>query len=105
MEMNEMTQYLMFVAQSVDNYCKYLNKDFNEYATILGYVYRVHQDQIRHVSPQGIGLLMIYLKDVKEEDYEKHIDAYKDHLDKIIDESKTIEEQFKRMDKIKKKIK
>ena len=105
MELNEMTQYLMFVAQSVDNYCKVLNKDFNEYASILGYVYRVHQDKIRHVSPQGIGLLMIYLKDVKEEDYEKHIDAYKDSLDKIIEESKTVEEQFKKMDKIKKKIK
>ena len=105
MEMNEMTKYLMFVAQSVDNYCKYKNEDFNEYAGILGYVYRVHQDKIRKVSPQGLGLLMLYLKDVKEEDYEKHIDAYKDYLDKIIDESKTIDEQFKKMDKIKKTIK
>lgn len=105
MEMNEMTKYLMLVASSVDNYCKYLNKDFNEYATILGYVYRVYQDKIRHVSPQGIGLLMIYLKDVDEKDYEKYIDAYKDELDKIIDESKTIDEQLKKMDKIKKKIK
>ena len=67
MEMNEMTQYLMLVASSIDNYCKYLKKDFNEYAGVLGYVYRAHQDKIRKLSPQGIGLLMLYLKDVPEE--------------------------------------
>ena len=105
MEMNEMTQYLMLVASSIDNYCKYLKKDFNEYAGVLGYVYRAHQDKIRKLSPQGIGLLMLYLKDVPEEEYEKHIDAYKDSVDKIINESKTIDEQIKKMDKIKKKIK
>lgn len=102
---NEMTKYLMLVASSVDNYCKYLNKDVNEYSYILGYIYRVHQDKIKNVSPQGIGLLLIYLKDIKEDDYEKHIDAYKDKVDIIIKESKNLEEQFKRMDKIKKSIK
>ena len=105
MEMSEMTQYLMLVASSVDNYCKYLKKDMNDYSNVLGYVYRAYQDKIKKVSPQGIGLLMMYLKDVPEDDLEKHIDAYKDSLDKIINESKTIEEQFKKMDKIKKKIK
>ena len=103
--MNEMTKYLMLVASSIDNYCKYLNKDVNDYSYILGYVYRVYQDKIRRVSPQGIGLLLLYLKDVKEDDYEKHIDAYKDKVDKIISESETIEEQMKKMDKIKKSIK
>ena len=104
-EMNEMTKYLMLVASSVDNYCKYLNKDVNDYSYILGYVYRVHQDKINKISPQGIGLLLLYLKDIKEEDYGKHIDDYKDKVDKIISESKTIEEQMKKMDKIKKSIK
>ena len=102
---NEMTKYLMLVASSIDNYCKYLNKDVNDYSSILGYIYRVHQDQIKNVSPQGIALILIYLKDVNEDDYEKHINAYKDEVDKIISESKTIDEQLKKMDKIKKKIK
>ena len=44
-------------------------------------------------------------KDIKEEDYGKHIDSYKDEVDKIISESKTVDEQIKKMDKIKKKIK
>lgn len=105
LEVNEMTKYLMLVASSIDNYCKYLNKDVNDYSSILGYVYRVYQDKIKNVSPQGIGLLLIYLKDIKEEDYEKYIDAYKDKVDTIIKESKNLEEQFKKMDKIKKSIK
>ena len=104
-EVNEMTKYLMLVASSVDNYCKYLNKDINDYSYILGYVYRAYQDKIRNVSPQGIALLILYLKDVVEDDYEKHIDAYKDKVDTIIKESKDLEEQFKRMDEIKKNIK
>ncbi len=104
MEMNEMTKYLMLVASSIDNYCKYLNKDVNDYSTILGYVYRVYQDKIRKVSPQGIGLIMIYLKEIDEKDYEKYIDAYKDKVDDIIKNSKTLDEQFAKMDKIKSKI-
>ena len=103
-EMNEMTNHLMLVASSVDNYCKYLNKDTNEYASILGYIYRVHQDKIRSLSPQGLALLLLYLKDVDEKDYEKHIDVYKDKVDKIISKSKTIEEQLSKMDKLKKSI-
>lgn len=103
-EMNEMTKYLMLVASSIDNYCRYLKKDVNEYSSILGYVYRVYQDKIKNVSPQGVGLLLIYLKDVDEKDYEKYIDAYKDSLDNIINESKTLDEQFDKMDKIKSNI-
>lgn len=105
MEMNEMTKYLMLVASSIDNYCKYLKKDVNDYSSILGYVYRLHQDKIKKVSPQGVGLLMIYLKDIDEKDYEKYIDAYKDSLDKIVNESKTLDEQFEKMNKIKDSIK
>lgn len=104
-EMNEMTKYLMLVAASIDNYCKYLNKDFNDYSYTLGYVYRVYQDKIRHVSPQGVGLLLIYLKEVDESEYEKYIDAFKDKLDDIIKSSKTLDIQFKKMDKIKNIIK
>ena len=88
-----------------DNYCKYLNKNTNDYSIILGYVYRVHQDKIRKVSPQGLALILIYLKDTEENDYEKYIDAYKDKVDKIINSSKTLDEQFSKMDKIKKSIK
>lgn len=101
MDISEMTQYLMNIASCTDNYCKYLNKDTNEYASILGYVFRVYQDKIKKISPQGIALILIYLKDEKEEDYEKKIDLYKDRVDKIISESKTIEEQFKKMDELK----
>lgn len=103
--MDKMTNYLMLVAASVDNYCKYLKKDVNDYSYILGYVYRAYQDKIRHISPQGIALLLLYLKDVKEDDYEKHIDCYKDEVDKIIKESKTLDEQFTKMNIIKKSIK
>ena len=31
MNLNEMTKYLVAVASSIDNYCKYLNKDANNY--------------------------------------------------------------------------
>lgn len=104
MEMSEMTKYLMFVASSVDNYCKYLNENTNDYAEILGYVYRVHQDKVIKLTPQGLALLIIYLKDVKEEDYEKYIDVYKDKVDNVIKKSKSLDEQFKKMDKLKNKI-
>ena len=92
--LNEMTNHLMLVASSVDNYCKYLGQDTNEYSSILGYIYRVHQDKIKSLSPQGLALLLIYLKDVDE----------KDKVDNIISKSKTLEEQFKKMDKLKKSI-
>ena len=51
---NKMIEYLLSVATYVDNYCKYLKKNTNDYASILGYLYRVHQDEIRNISPQGI---------------------------------------------------
>ena len=104
MNMDEMTKHLMLVASSTDNYCKYLNEDYNKYATILGYVYRIHQDKIRQVSPQGLALILIFLKDVKEEDYEKYIDKYKDKVDEIISTSKTIDEQLEKMKELKDSI-
>ena len=100
-EVNEMTQYLMLVASSVDNYCKYLKKDMNDYSFILGYIYRVYQDKIISLSPQGLALIVIYLKNVKEDDYEKYIVAYKDKVDSIIDNSSTIDDQFSEMNKLK----
>lgn len=100
-EVNEMTQYLMLVASSVDNYCKYLKKDMNDYSFILGYIYRVYQDKIISLSPQGLALIVIYLKNVKEDDYEKYIAAYKDKVDSIIDNSSTIDDQFSEMNKLK----
>jgi hypothetical protein len=105
MKMDKMTEYLMSVAACVDNYSKYLNKDLNDYSSVLGYVFRMHQDKIKKVSPQGLALILMYLKDVKEEDYGKYIDVYKEKVDKVISSSKTVEEHFKKMDKIKKSIK
>ena len=102
-ELNDMTKHLLLVASSVDNYCKYLNRNTNDYSSILGYIYRVHQDKIKKLSPQGLALLLMYLKDVDEKDYAKHIDIYKDKVDTIISKSKTLDEQFKKMDAIKKK--
>ena len=99
--MNEMTKYLMSIASCVNNYCDYLKRDMNDYSNILGYVFRVHQDKIKKVSPQGIALILMNLKDVKEEDYGKYIDTYKDKVDDIIKNSKTIDEQMKNMSEIK----
>ena len=96
MNLDQMTQMLMNIAACTDNYCQYLKKDTNEYAEILGYVLRVYQDKIRNLSSQGVALILIYLKDVKEEDYEKHINAYKDKVDNIIKKSKTVDEQLKK---------
>ena len=98
--MNEMTKYLMSIASCVNNYCEFLKRDMNDYSNILGYVFRVHQDKIKKVSPQGIALILMNLKDVKEEDYGKYIDAYKNQADRIIKESITIDEQLKRMKEI-----
>ena len=101
MNMNEMTKHLMLVASSTDNYCKHLNEDYNRYANILGYVYRVHQDKVRKISPQGLALILIFLKDIEEKEYGKYIDAFKDKVDEIITTSKTIDEQLDKMKKIK----
>lgn len=98
--MNETTKYLMRIASFVCNYCEYLKKDMNEYSDVLGYVFRVHQDRIKDISPQGIALILINLKDVKKEDYGKYVDTYKDKVDDIIKNSKTIDEQVKKMSEI-----
>lgn len=103
-DIHQMTAYLTEVAASVDNYCKYLNQDSNEYAKILGYVFRAHQDQIRKVSTQGLALMLIYLKDVNEDDYGKYIDVYAKKVDKILKRSNTLDEQFEKMEKLKKTI-
>ncbi len=102
---NEKTEYLMSVAASIDNYCDYLKKDINDYSSILGYVYRIYQKKVIKLSPQALALIIIYLKDIKEEDYEKYIDAFKDEVENILDNSKNLDEQFKKMDKIKKNTK
>ncbi len=99
------TEYLMSVAASIDNYCQYLKKDLNDYSTILGYVYRVHQKKIIKLPPQALALIIIYLKDVKEEEYEKYIDAFKDKVEDILNNSKNLKEQFQKMDEIKKNTK
>lgn len=99
--MNEMTKYLMSIASCTNNYCDYLKRDMNDYSNILGYVFRVYQDKIKKISPQGIALILMNLKDVKEEDYGKHIDTYKEKVDDIINNSKTIDEQLKKMSEIK----
>ena len=101
MNIDDKTMYLMNIAMCTDNYCKYLNDDYNKYAKILGYVFRVYQDDIKGISPQGIALILVYLKDKDEKDYKKYIDLYKDKVDKIISESKNIKEQLEKMNKIK----
>ena len=98
--MNEMTKYLMSIASCVNNYCDYLKRDMNDYSNILGYVFRMHQDKIKGLSPQGVALILMNLKDVKEEDYGKYIDTCKDKVEGIIDNSKTIDEQLKKMKEI-----
>ncbi len=100
MILNKATQYLMLVASSIDSYCKCLGKDTSLYSSILGYVYRVYHDKVIKLSPQGIALLVIYLKEIDEKDYSKYIDIYVKEVDKIIEESKSVEEQIKKMDKL-----
>lgn len=100
MILNKATQYLMLVASSIDNYCKCLGKNTEDYSSVLGYVYRVYHDKVIKLSPQGIALLVIYLKEIDEKDYIKYIDIYSKEVDKIIDESKTVEEQINKMDKL-----
>lgn len=99
--MNEMTKYLMGIASCVNNYCDYLKRDMNDYSNILGYVFRVHQDKIKGLSPQGIALILMNLKDIDKEDYNKYIDAYKDQVDQIIKSSKTVDEQMEKVKNIK----
>ena len=101
MNLSEMTKVLMNIASCTDNYCKYLNKDTKEYAEILGYVLRFHQEKIKNISSQGVALILIFLDGVKEDDYGKYIDIYKKHVDNIIKDSKTINEQFEKMNQIK----
>ena len=99
-EVNDMTKHLMLVASSIDNYAQYLNKNMDEYSNILGIVYRLYQDKINKVSPQGLALIIIMLKDKEEKDYEKYIDIYKDNADTIIKNSKTVDEQIKKMQQL-----
>ena len=105
MNLNEMTKYLVAVASSIDNYCKYLNKDANNYSGILGYVYRVHQDDVKKLSPQGIALIVISLENDKEEDYGKIINVVKNKADRIIKRTNSIEQQFEKMEEFKQKAK
>ena len=97
MNMNEMTKYLTAIAAATDNYCKYLNKDTNAFSKILGYVFRVYQEDIKKLSPQGIALILISLEDVKEEDYGKYIEVFKNKADRVIKRSNNIEEQLEKM--------
>lgn len=98
--MNEMTKYLVSIATCVSNYCDYLKKDMNDYSTILGYVFRVYQDKMKGLSPQGVALILMNLKDIKEKDYGKYLDVYKNKVDDIIKNSKNVEEQLKKMKEI-----
>lgn len=99
--MNEMTKYLMGIASCVNNYCDCLKRDMGDYAGILGIVFRVYQDKIKGLSPQGIALILMNLKEVNEKDYGRYIDTYKDKVDDIIKSSKTVDEQMDKMNKIK----
>lgn len=102
--MNDMVKYLTSVASCIDNYCKFLNKELNDYSRILGYVYRVHQDKIKKITPQGVALIIIYLKDVDENDYGKYIDAFQKKVDRIIKRTNTVQEQLDKMDELKAKV-
>ena len=104
MEISEMTKYLTSIAAAVDNYCKYLNKDTNTFASSLGYVFRVYQEDIKNISPQGVALILISLENVKEEDYGKYIQAFKNKADRAIKRSNNIEQQLEKMKAIMEKV-
>jgi hypothetical protein len=104
MNINEMTKYLVNVAAAIDNYCKYLNKDTNNYSGPLGYLYRVYQDDIKDISPRGVALILLSLEGIKEEDYGKYIKAFKNKADRVIKRSNSIEQQLEKMDGIKEKV-
>ena len=94
------TKFLLSVAMFCDKYSKYMDENYKVYADILGYVFRVHQDKLVNVSPQGIALMLVYLKGKRKTSYSKYLDLYKDKVDNIISSSKSIEEQFEKMDKL-----
>jgi len=94
------TKFLLSIAMCVNKYSDYLNTDSNTYANILGYVFRVHQEKIVNVSPQGIALILVYLKGKRKTSYRKYLDLYKDKVDNIISSSSTIEEQLKKMNEL-----
>lgn len=100
MNIDEKTKFLLSVAMCTDKYSSYLGVDNKIYSSILGYVMRFHQEKLKGITPQGIALLLVYLKDKKEVDYPKYLDLYKDKVDNIISSSKTIEEQLNKMNDI-----
>ena len=61
---------------------------------------RFHQEKLKGITPQGIALILVYLKDKKQNEYPKYLDLYKDKVDNIISSSKTIEEQLNKMNDI-----
>ncbi len=93
------TKYLLSIAMCCNNYSSYLNVPDEDFANILGIVYRMYQDKIKGVSNQGIALLIAFLTKVKEDEYGKYIDILKDKLDNIIDEKSTIKEQIEEINK------
>lgn len=99
-DLDEKTTYFLNVAMCSSNYAQYLNKPDTEFSKILGILYRVYQDKLRKVSPQGVGLLIAFLSTVKEEEYEKYVDLFNDKVDKIISENSSIKEQMEEMEKL-----
>lgn len=100
MNIDDRTKFLLSIAIFCDKYTKYSKINYKDYSSILGYVMRFHQEKLKGVSPQGIALMLLYLSDKEKTDYSKYLDLYKDKVDKIISSSKTIEEQLKKMDKL-----
>lgn len=94
------TKFLMSIAMCSNKYSEYLNVDSKVYSSILGYVFRVHQDKLKGISPQGIALILVFLKGKRKTNYPKYLDLYKDKVDNIISSSKTIEEQLDKMNKL-----
>lgn len=104
MDMNEITKYLTAIAAATENYCQYLNKDSKIFSNYLGYIFRVYQDDIKGITPQGVALILISLEGVKEENLDKYLKAFKNKADRIIKRSNNIEEQLEKMNAIKEKV-
>ena len=100
MNIDDRTKFLLSVAMFCDKYAKYSKINYKEYAKILGYVMRSHQEKLKGVSPQGIALMLAFIYDKEKSDYPKYLDLYKDKVDNIISTSKTVEEQIEKMNKL-----
>lgn len=100
MEMNDFDKYFMSLAMCSLAYCEILSLEQKKVTDTLGNLLCLYKDELINLSPRELALFVVYICDIKEENYLEYIGIFKDKLIIVLELENEIKEQIKLLSKL-----